>query len=175
MSDLRGQEREKLSEWLRKRNKQPTIEDLAHYEQRMETVEAALAAREDTERPDIERWLELQIQLTESQVAEMPDDLPGKPMSSARASYAGVAYGLKLALEYSRNGLATVTYTTSVLVLPCGRVIGTEAPMPDGIVCCSCGQVHPRQKQAEVAAPWMVTPVSVCDEPDHSADWKRAE
>ena len=116
----------------------------------------ALAAREEPQ--GVNQWLELQIQLTESQLAGLPEDLPGKPMSPLRASLAGVAYGLKLALEYSRNGLATVTFTTSVLALPCGRVIGTEAPMPDGAVRCPCGQVHPRQGRAEIATPWMVAP-----------------
>jgi hypothetical protein len=43
---------QKLSEWLRKRNKQPTMEDFVCYEGCMERAEAALAAREDTERPD---------------------------------------------------------------------------------------------------------------------------
>ena len=119
-------------------------------------IRAALAAREEPQ--GVNQWLELQIQLTESQLAGLPEDLPGKPMSPLRASLAGVAYGLKLALEYSRNGLATVTFTTSVLALPCGRVIGTEAPMPDGAVRCPCGQVHPRQGRAEIATPWMVAP-----------------
>lgn len=40
----------KLSEWLRERNKQPTMEDFVYYEGRMERAEAALAAREEPPR-----------------------------------------------------------------------------------------------------------------------------
>jgi len=41
---------QKLSEWLRKRNKQPTMEDFVCYEGCMERAEAALAAREEPQR-----------------------------------------------------------------------------------------------------------------------------
>lgn len=105
----------------------------------------------------LQRWLSAQIALTEQQAAETPETPPGKPMSTAKAMFSGVAYGLKLAQQFDLNGLAVAVPFQSALALPCGRVIGTEAPMPDGVTVCSCGQVHPRQPRAENAAPWMVT------------------
>ena len=103
----------------------------------------------------LQNWLTLQIALTERQATEVPETPDGKPMSPARAMLSGVAYGMKLAQQFDLNGVAVVTPIRSVLELPCGRVIGTEGPMPDGNVICACGAVHPRQDQAETAAPWL--------------------